>query len=522
MANKNKNTKLKSEETLNMALWGASGILFLALILARAIYPELVALTAVIVVLLVAALGGLIVQNQKALKSRKAAFGLNSLVTVLLVIGIVGVLDFLTSRYPVKWDLTKNKVHTLSDQTVKVVKGLSKTVKATYFSKLQQREQVRVLLDNYKALNPKFEVEYVDPDREPTRAKQEGIKRYGTLLLTVGSRENKVEDPTEEKLTNALIKLLKDKNPTLCAITGHGEKSFTSKDAEGYDGVKEALAAQSYDVKEVNLLQETKIPENCDAIALIGPTKSFFEPEVKLIKSYLDNGGRAIVAIDVNFKGPEFAPELIPVLADWHIKPENAMVIDPLSRMLGVDSSVAILATFSKDSPITRDFQGSCAFPFTRPLDIVPGAPAGMNVQWLAETTAKSWVITDLKQIASGEVKIDQTKNKPGPAKAAIAVEGKQKDSKAPRNTRLVVFGSSFFADNNFSRYANNLDFFLNSVSWTMEDESLISIRAKEEGPGKVELSQKAGTFIFLLTVLVIPLVIAVTGIVVWTYRRKL
>ena len=55
-----------------------------------------------------------------------------------------------------------------------------------------------------------------------------------------------------------------------------------------------------------------------------------------------------------------------------------------------------------------------------------------------------------------------------------------------------------------------------------MEDESLISIRAKEEGPGKVELSQKSGAFIFLLTVIVVPLLIAVAGLVIWIFRRRL
>jgi ABC-type uncharacterized transport system involved in gliding motility auxiliary subunit len=134
--------------------------------------------------------------GEKNLKKRATLYGLNSFITVLLVLGILGVLNFLGSRYPLKWDLTKNKVHTLSDQTVKLVKGMKQSVKTTLFSKLQQKEQLRPLLENYKALNPQFEIEYIDPDREPARAKQAGIKKYGTLKLTVGTRENQVEDAT--------------------------------------------------------------------------------------------------------------------------------------------------------------------------------------------------------------------------------------------------------------------------------------------------------------------------------------
>ncbi|MGK5087998.1 ABC transporter, partial [Bdellovibrionota bacterium FG-2] len=80
----------------------------------------------------------------------------------------------------------------------------------------------------------------------------------------------------------------------------------------------------------------------------------------------------------------------------------------------------------------------------------------------------------------------------------------------------------SQFATNNYSRFGGNLDLLLNSVSWVMEDESLISIRAKEDEAGKVELSQKQGTVIFLLTVIIIPLLVAAGGIAIWAWRRRM
>ncbi|HCM38950.1 MAG: hypothetical protein A2X97_08780 [Bdellovibrionales bacterium GWA1_52_35] len=515
------NTK-QSGKNLNLILWGAAGLLLLVLLFARAVFGEYLWLSIVVAVLLVVVLGFLVQQNRKALRSRTAAYGLNAGITILLVIGIVGVLNFLVARYPQKLDLTKNKIHTLSDQTVKLMRGLNKPVKATFFAKTGQREKTRPLLNNYKSLNPKFEVEFVDPDKEPTRAKQLGVKKYETLNLSVGTRDTKIEDVNEEKLTNALIKLLKDKPPVLCSLTGHGEKSFTSADAEGYETARKALVSQAYEVRDINLVQEQKVPESCDAIAVLGPVKSFFAPEVKILQEYLANGGRAVFALDVNLKGGEYAPELFPVLEAWHVKPVAALIVDPVSRMLGVDASVPILPTFSKEHAITKDFQAQCYFAFSRPLEILQGAPAGMNVQWLAQTTPKSWGVVDLAQLAKGQATFNADKDKAGPLTAAIAVEGKQKDSKATRNTRLVVFGSSQFATNNFSRYGGNIDFFLNAVSWTMEDESLISIRAKEEGASKIQISEKQGRFIFLLTVIALPLLIFASGVVVWVLRRRL
>lgn len=516
------NKSLGRTQNLSMILWITSALFLFGLLVAVTMYPEHQWLTIILSVILLGNLGGLFYLNRKSLTGKTAAYGLNSAITVLLVFGIVGVINFIGYRYPQKLDLTHNKIHTLSDQTIKVVKGLKSPIKTVFYAKVQQKEQFRPLLENYKSLSPKFEVEYVDPDREPTRAKQAGIKKYGTLVMANGAHEAKVEDPTEEKLTNSLIKILKEKSPTLCSIMGHGEKAFASNDAEGYSSVKKALSDQSYEVTELNLVQEGKIPSTCDALAILGPSKSFFEAETKAIQEYLEKGGKAIIAIDINLKGSEHSPELVRILEQWYVKPQVAFVVDPISRMFGVDSSVAILASFSKDHPITRDFQPNCAFPFARPLEIMTNAPASLHIQWLGETTPKSWAITNFAQISKGEVKLDPAKDKQGPFHAAIAVEGKLKDSQATKNTRLVAFASSFFATNSFARYAGNLDFFVNSVSWVLEDESLISIRAKDSSFGRIELSQKAGTFVFLLTVVAIPLIIAVGGIVIWALRKKL
>lgn len=518
MDNRYKETSNKT----NGMLWGATFVLSMGLLFARVIYPENLWLTVGLAVPLVGVLGALIQQNRKALQGRTAAYGLNSVVTAVLVIAILGVLNFLASRYPQKLDLTKNKMHTLSDQTEKMVKGLNKTVKATLFSNLQEREQMRPLLDNYKGYSTKFEVEYVDPVKEPTRTRQLGIKASNTLVLSSGDRTQKVEAPNEEKITNAMIKLLKEKSQTLCAITGHGEKSFMQSAQGNYSKAKKALEDQAYTIKEVNIITSGKIPEDCDAIALLGPTKGLFPQEAGFVRDYLANGGRALIAIDPNVKGGELAPELLPILEAWHVKSTTALIVDPISRMFGQDASVLVVPTYSKDHAITKDFQMQSFFPFARPLEVVPGAPAGLNVTWLAQSTPSAWSETNMQELASGRAQMTQGQDKQGPLTVAIAVDGKQKDSKAAKNTRLVVFGSSLVGADDLAERGGNLDFFLNSASWVMEDESLISIRAKEDGPGKVELSQKQGRFIFLLTVIVIPVLIAVAGVVIWTLRRKL
>jgi ABC-type uncharacterized transport system involved in gliding motility auxiliary subunit len=515
--------KLTTSSRKNAILWTSSIVLAIASLFARAVYPEYLWLTIVLLLLFATALTFLLVENKKALMGRTAAYGANSAITVLLVVAIVGVLNFVSSKYPHKFDLTKNKTHTLSDQTDKLIKGLQKPVKATLFAKFNQQQQDRPLLDNYHALNPKFEVEYVDPDREPTRVKEAGIKKYGQLQLQVGTRESKIDEVTEEKLTNGLVKLLKDKVPTLCTSIGHGEKSFSSNEAEGYSQIKKFLIDESYDQQDFSLAQEGKVPEKCDAVAIVGANKDFMEGEIKALRDYLANGGRMVVGLDMNIKGSnDVAPQLTALLAEWNVKSAPTLIVDPFSKAAGVDAAIPILRNFSKDNVITKDVQGMVLFPFSRPVDAGTSDTTNpAKAQWLVMTTPESWAVSDMSTL-KGAIEFRPGKDRKGPMSVAVAVNGKQKDSKAPRETRLVVFGSSQFATNNYSRFAGNLDFFMNSLAWVLEDESSISIRAKEEGPGKIEMSQKQAVFIGILTVILIPLMIAIAGVVIWVVRKRL
>ncbi len=519
-----KKSNEKSASNKTAILWIASLILLLGTLFARAGFPQYPWLTACFATALLVVLGFIAYENRQAFKTRSAAFGAQSAATTVLVIAIIGVINFLAARYPAKLDLTKNKLHTLSDQTQSVMKGLEKPVKAVYFSKLSQRDEVRPFLENLRSLNPgKFEIEWIDPDREPMRTKQAGIRAMNTLQIVAGERDTKLTEVNEEKVTNALIKLLRDKSFTLCTMTGHGEKDFNSSEAEGYKAISMLLTEQAYQVKDLNLIQEQKIPDDCAGIAIIGPQRSFFEPELKIIRDYLANGGRAIFALDINLQGTDLK-QLDPILAEWHVKPLDAVIIDPYMRRLNQDAAVPVLGAFSKDNPITQKFGGvlNAVFPLSRPLEMLPDAPAGMNVQWLAQSTSTSFAEFGIKDLKSGRLEMNNGVDKPGPLTAAVAVSGKLKDSKASQNTRLVVFGNSLFAANQWVSYGVNLDFFLNAVHWVLEDESMISIRAKEEGPGRLEMTENTGRVMWLLTVLVIPLLVSVSGIGIWAYRRKM
>ena len=122
--------------------------------------------------------------TKKELNKRSLSFGANSIFITVLVIGLVGFVNFLASQYPQKADLTKNKIHTFSDQSSKVMKGLTDELKADFYGDFGSKEKYRPIFENYKKLSNKFKFELVDPNKEPTRSKQAGLKKADTLILS--------------------------------------------------------------------------------------------------------------------------------------------------------------------------------------------------------------------------------------------------------------------------------------------------------------------------------------------------
>jgi ABC-type uncharacterized transport system involved in gliding motility auxiliary subunit len=460
--------------------------------------------------------------SKKELNKRSLWFGFNSAFTVIIAIALIAVLNFLGTQYPQKLDLTKNKIHTFSDQSTKVVKGLNDELKLTFFGDLGSKEKYRPVFDNYKKLSNKIKFELVDPNKEPIRVKSAGIKKMDTLLLEYRGKNSKIEEITEEKITNEIIKLTKDTKRVICSITGHGELSFTDPAPNAFAAAKKGLEDQAYELKELVLPQQTSIPAECSTLIMMGSSKALFPAEVKMLSEYLSNGGRLVVGIDAAISNNDQTKELKALLQTWGVEVKSGLIIDPVSKMLGVDASVPIVAQFNKESSIVKDFTQQCYFPFSRPLELTNPAPLGLKTAWLAKTTPKAWGELNMASIAKGEVQYNQGADLQGPLSTAVSVSGKAKDSKATRDTRIVVFGTSQFANTQYSRFGGNLDLFLNSVSWAVEDESLISIRAKEDQASSVELSQNQGMGIFLACVVVIPLVIAIAGIVIWIRRKKL
>ena len=160
-------------------------------------------------------------QNMQARQTKFAAY---TTVYVLVVLAVIGVVNFLANRYNKSADLTANKKFTLSDQTDKVVKDLKQDVTITYWNQ-PPFTAARDLLDRYKNLSPKIDVKYQDTDKNRTQAIAAGVKQLGTIFVDVAGKHQEAKSLTEEEITGALVRALKGGERRACFVLGSGEHS---------------------------------------------------------------------------------------------------------------------------------------------------------------------------------------------------------------------------------------------------------------------------------------------------------
>jgi ABC-type uncharacterized transport system involved in gliding motility auxiliary subunit len=158
----------------------------------------------------------------------------------------------------------------------------------------------------------------------------------------------------------------------------------------------------------------------------------------------------------------------------------------------------------------------------TRSVSAEADGKPGLEVTEIVKTSPSSWAETDVAGIFERQQATLDDSDRRGPVAVAVAVEADLKnmggkDGKA----RLAVFGSAEFADNQHldGTYFNR-DLFLNTAGWLVGQSDLLSIRPRSIRASRVNFSQEEGTVIFYLSVLVVPQLLLILGLVVW-WRRE-
>jgi ABC-type uncharacterized transport system involved in gliding motility auxiliary subunit len=473
-------------------------------------------------------------EARTAMGTRTARYGAGAAVMALLALGIVVAANAISVKHSKRWDLTENKRNSVSPQTIQVLRTLKAPVSAIAFyrSDTPGKKTAEDLLAQYKTYSGgKFEWRLEDTDKAPALARQYGVESYGTVVLEGGPpgqiRTEKVLDAEEEKLTNAIVKITRAGKRVIYMLKGHGEREIGATDRAGFSQAKEQMEKANYEVKELFLARDPKIPDDAAIVIVPAPRTDLFPQELAALDGYIARAGK------VFFMATPFqASATVRYLSKYGIVVDEDVVIElnPIGQLFGVGPLVPVVGQY-ESHPITKDMGGVMTlFPLTRSVAAAKGLPKGVQASPLAQTSRQSWGETDKSVFQTGKATPDPGE-KTGPlAVAMVATVDAQSDAKpepadaarkAAPKARIVVVGTADFASNQFLGAQGNRDFFLNVVSWLAEEEDLISIRAKDPKQNPVMLTSAQSNLVLGLPILALPGAVLICGIVVIRQRRR-
>jgi ABC-type uncharacterized transport system involved in gliding motility auxiliary subunit len=468
---------------------------------------------------------------------RRAKYGSMAAGGVVVFLGLLVAVNYVSNRQNKRWDLTAAKQFSLSDQTKKILTDLKHpvAVKVYYDSDPQagnQKQGLQDRLDSYRYVTSQLNVEYVDAVKNPTVAKQDSVSALPTTIFSANGRSERTSGQTEQDFTNALKKLLEGTSKKVYFVQGHGEHNLDATDRAGYSGAATALKNDNFETAKLALAQEGKIPDDAAVIVVAGPQTDYLPLEVDMLRAYLKKGGKLLLMLDpvAKLDAPPLT-NLIALAKEWGVDVGNDYVLDQsgVGQMFGAGPQVPIAMIYPPHA-ITAGFSGAMtAYSLARSVTPITGGSNGHTAQPIAQTSSHSWAETNIQDLLlKGKATPEFDKgDKPGPITLVAAVSAPIADAPAgaapgaPKpETRVVIAGDSDFASNQVLPFQANRDFFSNIVNWLAQQEDLISIRPRDAEDRRIQLTADQGTRIFYLAVFIIPGLLFLNGVRVWWRRR--
>jgi len=479
-------------------------------------------------------------EEDKAKKRKIKAF-----LALIIILGIG--LNVLMRAYPLRLDLTQNKLFTLSYGTKQTLKNLPGRVTVNLFvsqnlpGQMQTTlKQVQDLLKDYQRFGKDLEILnlYPEKDQEALKKAQEagveevtfskiGVSKFesqtGFLGLEVVYGDESetiafIEDTTnlEYQLTRLIRKLTSEKQKKIGLYKNTFEQTSVLEEALGTEQKIEYL----------DLGNEEKLKE-FDSLVVIddGGQES---TAAGVIKKYLDDGGKVLALLDgVNIEpqvltATPSASKIPDFLKDYGIKVNSDLVYDlQLNETLTFGAgNVRYLAPYPfwlKALPNEKsDFAGLSGI-----KAVTLGWPSSIDVEEKEGVLYEKLLLTS-KAAGRQEENFTimpqamETLTMPLNENLTLSVMAEKE------NEKLVVVADSQMASDQFvQNNPENLAFLVNTIDWLMLDPDIGLIPRKTAGQAVFEFKNPSQVAIVQYANILVPPVIVIVFALFWLSRRK-
>lgn len=289
-------------------------------------------------------------------------------VIILIVLGILVLINMLAGDMHSRWDLTADKLYTLSETSREVVANLTDELIVTLYSsddlptrERETRKKVIDLIDEYKVYaNANFIFREEHPDIEDEdKVKELGEKGivakqlggeftgrskttevgigYLDLLISYGAEKPEpipqLEhiDSLEYRITHSIFKLTMEDMPTIGLYGGAGINPMSQEG--GFSKLGQVLGNQ-YPVQNVDLSKGEPVPDKVKTMIILSPDN--FGSKVKVaLDQFIMRGGKVVFLLDTvdtsmeqGARGKRKPTPWADFLNNYGLKVDNSLVVD--------------------------------------------------------------------------------------------------------------------------------------------------------------------------------------------------
>lgn len=454
-------------------------------------------------------------------RSRRARFGSLSVLVSAVVIGILIMVNVIASRGSQAADLTRSGLYTLSPKSTLVTRKLDSDLRVTGFyrpSQSDSKRQVQDLLSLYEQQSRYVKLQFLDPDQNAPQALSLGVSIPGSIVLQYKERAPvvlNIESQSESDVTGAILRLEANRTPTVCWATGDGERALNdSNQTTGYSAAAALVKTSNYQTSNLLLSQQAQIPASCDLVAVIGPTRPLAEVSVKALQAFISGGGKLLFAMDPWPSDPQTLSSVNSVFKPYGAAFSGGLVLEGDAAHQAANGPATPVAFDFGASPISKDLQRKYVF-LVQPTSITGEASSNFNAIDLVTTTDKAYQIAQPRN-TSARTGIDAG----GPFVLMRTLEQTQGSG---NKARIVLVGTAAIAENEAlppNAAGANPDLLLGTLDWLSRQEDLIGVSPKPPAAEPLALTAEQERLNYLLTLVLIPLLIAAAGAAVFIRRR--
>lgn len=436
----------------------------------------------------------------------------DAIVFVSLVFLIGSLVNYWAFKHPKQLDTSLYKMNSLSEQSKNVLKNIKDEVQFTILARKNESLLWMPLVEFYRTEKNNIIVQKIDIDVRPDLVADYHLTDASALVIEYHGRRQMVTERDELNITNALIKISRGSDPVVYFINGHDEASFTSKEPDGLQFIYEAMKSSALEVRPLNLVSAPDIPFDAKAIVIWGPRTSLQNNEINLIEGFLKRGGRVLVGLDPDLNGDPHKA-LRALFAKYNLILRNDLVMDKKSFVNGSEGSIPLIDTYNHEHAITKKFKGQVFFPLCSSIAGSNGSATDKTISFLMSTSdfPASWGETSIAEVAKKNMSFTEGKDTPGPLSVAATFEDEK--------NKIVAFGNSTFVLNAYLKFGANYTLFLNSLSWLVDEDRLISFNLPIIQSEPVFISAPQLGIVFYFSVIFTPLILF--GIAIFVYRKR-